>query len=285
MASGYLITFLSRGVGHLDLSWRRVRLVPTVAFPVASAGEPLSQQPGTRPVSTEAVLTLIFSAVVAISTVVYAVLTWRLVEETRNMRAAQTDPSIGIHIEPSPAEGQLFMLVVQNHGMGPAYGVRFDVDAKQDSADRPLAFLRNASGLAYMAPGQKIVAFFGSSFDLLKRADKGCANVRVTYRKPNGADTTSEFILDPGRFEGMPLIGGNHSRRLADSVEDITKTLKQIVSASRLQVTTQTREAEQQEHQAFVERATARHQSQADSRRGPPSAPPQPTPPHHLNSA
>lgn len=33
-----------------------------------------------------------FSAVVAITTVVYAILTWRLVSETRKMRVAQTEP-------------------------------------------------------------------------------------------------------------------------------------------------------------------------------------------------
>ena len=33
-----------------------------------------------------------FSAVVAIATIVYAILTWRLVSETRKMRVAQTEP-------------------------------------------------------------------------------------------------------------------------------------------------------------------------------------------------
>ena len=39
-----------------------------------------------------AVLTIFFSGVVAASTVVYAVLTWKLVSETRKMREVQTEP-------------------------------------------------------------------------------------------------------------------------------------------------------------------------------------------------
>ena len=37
---------------------------------------------------------LLFSGIVAISTVVYAFLTWQLVSETRKMRKVQTEPSV-----------------------------------------------------------------------------------------------------------------------------------------------------------------------------------------------
>jgi len=38
--------------------------------------------------------TVLFSAVVALATVVYAILTWRLVTETKEMREVQTEPKI-----------------------------------------------------------------------------------------------------------------------------------------------------------------------------------------------
>jgi len=43
---------------------------------------------------------LIFSALVAVSTMVYAVLTWKLVSETKKMREAQTEPKISVSIQP-----------------------------------------------------------------------------------------------------------------------------------------------------------------------------------------
>jgi hypothetical protein len=39
-------------------------------------------------------MTLLFSGVVAVSTFFYAILTWKLVSETRKMREAQTEPKI-----------------------------------------------------------------------------------------------------------------------------------------------------------------------------------------------
>lgn len=41
-------------------------------------------------------LNVIFTGVVTIATAVYAVLTWKLVSETRQMREVQTEPKIEI---------------------------------------------------------------------------------------------------------------------------------------------------------------------------------------------
>ena len=45
-------------------------------------------------------LTVIFSFIVAISTVVYAILTWKLTSETTKMREAQTTPNVLVTVEP-----------------------------------------------------------------------------------------------------------------------------------------------------------------------------------------
>ena len=42
--------------------------------------------------------TVIFSALVAIATIVYAILTGRLVSETRKMRGVQTEPKVSVTI-------------------------------------------------------------------------------------------------------------------------------------------------------------------------------------------
>jgi hypothetical protein len=43
-------------------------------------------------------MTLLFSGVVAVSTLIYAILTWQLVSETRKTREAQTEPKIEVRI-------------------------------------------------------------------------------------------------------------------------------------------------------------------------------------------
>ena len=64
-------------------------------------------------------LIIAFSGVVAVSTVVYAVLTWRLVSETRSLRKAQTDPQLSVSVQSDRGDhGGLVDLVIMNHGGG-----------------------------------------------------------------------------------------------------------------------------------------------------------------------
>jgi hypothetical protein len=74
------------------------------------------------------VFTIIFSAVVAIATMVYAILTWRLVSETRKMREVQTEPKISITIQPREAWINFIDMVIQNIGLGTAYNIKFKVN-------------------------------------------------------------------------------------------------------------------------------------------------------------
>ncbi len=54
--------------------------------------------------SNAGALTVIFTAVVTISTVAYAILTRNLVLETKKMREVQTEPRIEISIQPLEPE-------------------------------------------------------------------------------------------------------------------------------------------------------------------------------------
>lgn len=70
-------------------------------------------------------LTVIFTAVVTVATAVYALLTWKLVAETRLMREVQTEPKIEISVGSFDTALHLLRLHVRNIGLGPAFAVRF----------------------------------------------------------------------------------------------------------------------------------------------------------------
>lgn len=72
---------------------------------------------------------LLFSAVVAVATVVYAWLTARLVSETRRLREVQTEPTIEVTYRSHDEAMALLELVVQNIGAGPAYDVTVEFSA------------------------------------------------------------------------------------------------------------------------------------------------------------
>src|SRR4030042_3745759 len=59
-------------------------------------------------------LSVLFSGIVAIATISYALLTWGLVHETKKMREIQTQPFISLNIEPRPEWINLIDLIKHN---------------------------------------------------------------------------------------------------------------------------------------------------------------------------
>jgi len=106
---------------------------------------------------------VVFSAVVAFATMVYAILTWRLVSETRKMREAQTEPKVSATIQPTKESINFVAMLIQNIGLGPAYNIKFDVNPDFEYAKgrflSELGFIKR--GLSYLPPNQKLqLSFF-----------------------------------------------------------------------------------------------------------------------------
>lgn len=73
------------------------------------------------PIENQGLVTLIFTAVVTLSTVVYAVLTAILVIETQRMRRAQTEPRLSAYFAPIEEIVNFGHLYIKNIGLGPAF--------------------------------------------------------------------------------------------------------------------------------------------------------------------
>ena len=72
-------------------------------------------------------LQIIFSGIVTISTVVYSILTWQLVSETRRTREFQMTPDVNIFFERAEADASFVHIVFKNFGLGHAKNVRFKI--------------------------------------------------------------------------------------------------------------------------------------------------------------
>jgi hypothetical protein len=80
---------------------------------------------------------VVFTGIVALSTVFYAVVTLRLVSETRRMREVQTEPRESVRAELTTLGGQDGMnLVIQNDGQGPAENIHSSFKAIQPTLAR-----------------------------------------------------------------------------------------------------------------------------------------------------
>lgn len=183
--------------------------------------------------------TLVLSAVVAATTVVLAVLTYQLTEETRLLRKAGTDPSLSVHIEPGERHVNTIFLVIQNHGRGTAYDVKWKVSPDAGTLEAhgiELRSLKLLDGLSQIAPGQRIESFFGLAFGLLK-AD-GCPPITIEaiYRDAHNSQLNDRFVLAPTQFEGLTRLGQSIGEDVSESLKKLVKIMDNVTSEGRLHI-------------------------------------------------
>jgi len=198
-----------------------------------------------------------FSAVVAIATIVYAILTWRLVSETRKMREAQTEPKISVTIQPREEWISLIDMVIQNIGLGPAYNIKFEI--KPDFEYAKGNFLSELglikSGLRYLAPNQKLQFFLTSMIENFEEKTKKPFKVKVTYQNSMGKKYEDAYVIDFSQLIGLRRLGRPPLYEIAKNIEKIKEDLHLLsIGFRRMKVSRYTKEDIEEEQEQLLER-------------------------------
>lgn len=88
--------------------------------------------PNTQRDMTNETVTLIFSGIVALSTIAYVILTWKLARETRLSREFNLESHISAYLEVTETTPGIVMLIIKNIGKGIAKNVSFQVSKDID---------------------------------------------------------------------------------------------------------------------------------------------------------
>jgi hypothetical protein len=200
-------------------------------------------------------LTIIFSALVAIATVVYAILTWRLVSETRKLREAQTEPKVFISIQPREEWISLIDLVIQNIGFGPAYDINFEICPDFEYANgkflSDLGLVKN--GLNHLAPAQKLEFFFTSLVENFEEKTRTPIEIRVTYQNALGNAYEDTYLIDFSSLIGLTQLGKPPMHSIADDIKQIKEDIKHLSSGiSRMKVIVYTEKDIQRKEREFL---------------------------------
>lgn len=190
-------------------------------------------------------LTVIFTAVVTISTVVYAVLTAILVKETRKMRQAQTEPKIEVVLKPSEEWISLIRLHIKNIGLGPAYDISFKVSAESGN-EGAIALIEDLTkanffktGLKYLGPGHEIVTGYTQMTNKYELKIESVLNFDLQYRDSTQKNYDDFFRVDFSEFKGRNQIGTPHLYSIAESLKKLEKSMDNIATGwKRLKVDT-----------------------------------------------
>ena len=198
--------------------------------------------------SSSGALTVLFTAVVAISTVAYAILTWSLVSETKRMREVQTEPKIEITLKPLDFAINIVRLHIRNIGLGPARNVKFtsSVSSGGEGAENLVKEFNKANflkaGLKYFGPGHE----FDSGYtQITKDFDTKIASVityDVEYESVTGKRYSDQITIDVAELKGMKQLGTPNLYAIAESIKEIQKEFSYVVVASRKSMPTCSRQ-------------------------------------------
>ncbi len=182
-------------------------------------------------IQNNGVIILIFTAIVTVSTVVYAILTCKLVDETIKMRKAQTEPKISISIQPAEQSINVVEMIIQNTGYGPAYDVSFklskDFELIKNKYLSEMGFIKR--GIGYIAPGQKIKFFLANMIENYEKKSNISFNMRVAYKDKTNKIKSHNYKIDLSEFKGMLRLGEPPLHKISKEIEKIQEDLHSIV--------------------------------------------------------
>lgn len=229
-------------------------------------------------------INLLFSLAVASATVFYAVLTHRLVSETKRMREVQTEPALSIWIEPSEHGVNFINLVIENSGQGSAHSIALtSVPNFQRFREKYLADLGLFKhGIKHLAPRQRITFFLTSILEDVHGHDKDLGRLDFTvearYSSSIGRMFADTFPIHFESFEGFGTIGTPPLISIAQDIDKIQKDIGRIASGfNKLQVVVSTQRDVAREHEAMFARYATEGAEQADEAVAVPEVAPAPS--------
>lgn len=179
----------------------------------------------------QGLINLLFSGVVAVSTVVYALLTRTLVAETRLLRRVQTEPSLATYIIPHPDVINLVLMEIKNLGMAPAYSIEWQIDADAAELESRGVRIHKASilkSLRYLPPGRDFRFTFGIGPRLLTPEPLRPFDLLVTYKSASGDTFSQRFTIDVSELLGLRQAGTSAQYKIAQSLEKIENHLANV---------------------------------------------------------
>lgn len=184
--------------------------------------------------------TLLATIIVAVATVIYAVLTGLLVVETVRMRRAQTEPKLAAYFEPDEQAVIFGHLYVKNIGLGPAYDVTFDLipEGNKSGGERLIADFKKRKfferGVQYIGPGQHLRSGVTQMNENYQEKIAATVRVRMRYRPARGSKlTTDEYPIDFSELEGYSQLGKPPIHAIANTLEKMQTDLRWLVNGMR----------------------------------------------------
>jgi hypothetical protein len=195
-----------------------------------------------------AVANLIFSAVVAASTLAYVFLTGGLVAETRRMRRLESEPFLDVYLVPNARAINILDVVIQNTGRAPIRNIRWSWRLPAElqrfriaDADMPFAPRISALGV-----NQRIELPLLNMVGSQEIENLQPLIVEADYEGPSGRRKSDVFTLQADSFMYFIRLGERPEDTAAAALKELADRFSSIVGGSqwlRVMATTEERQA------------------------------------------
>jgi len=202
------------------------------------------------------ILSLVFSGLVATATIVYALLTWKLVGETSKLREFQTEPRISISAELDQNTITLMDLIIENIGLGPAFNIAFEIfpDFKyfKDEMLSQTGLFKN--GIPYLAPKQIIRISLTDMADNYEEKIKQSFKIKVTYFDVLCKKREATYPIEFHQYENILFTETNSLSKIANNIEKIHNDINHLTRGfKKLQVICYIKEDEEERTKKIIE--------------------------------
>ena len=178
------------------------------------------------------VITLFFTAVVAIATVFYVRLTSNLVNETIELRKAQTQPQLSVSILPRDPEVWIVDMIIENVGNGAAYNIQINPSSNFEMRENRefinIGFIKN--DYKYFAPHQRLKFFFTNLVDKKEEKENVKFDIKVKYEDHSGKVYETIYKINLAEFYGIPRYGNPPIYDLSETLKNIDKNINKLVN-------------------------------------------------------
>ena len=199
---------------------------------------------------------VLFAGIVALATLVYAILTWKLVSETKRMREAQTEPKISISIQPREESINMVDIIIQNIGLGPAYNIAFELDGDfyffKDRLFSDIGFIKK--GIKYLAPNQKKQSFLTSMTENYEEKQEISIGIDVNYKNSSGKAYYDNYTINFSELKGLLQLGTPPLHAMARNIEKIKDDIHHITTGfHKPKIVIYTKKEVEEEERAMLE--------------------------------
>ena len=171
-------------------------------------------------------------AILAITTLVYAIITGRMLFETKRMRESQTEPFVFINVQPHEKERIILNMVIQNIGPGPAYDLTFKIkpDVVLPGGHNLSEINMMKQGLNYLAPNQKVECLVAFTKEETKEEKKILHYVTVYYKNKNKRSYEHTYEMDFTEYVGREYVEFDKYKKIVDKLDAIYKGIDKASS-------------------------------------------------------